>query len=459
LLSSCGNNFLARTPISQVSEADYFKTLDQIKGALIAVYEQLDVLAPEFVTLSIFKSDNFRFSSKIGHSYSFNDYSRNPSPLWANLYKLIYRSNLVIDKSKNVKFNNETKKKQYVGEARFLRGFAYFWLVRTFGKVPIVTKILTREEAVKVPRSPVTKVYDQIEKDLKFANNSLPENSEIGRVNKYVAEAMLAKVYIMESGYPVKRNKYKDAIPLLEDVIKSGKYKFDKNYADIFTLKGQSGSEILWSVVMSPSSKGPHHSPQFMIDTHGLRGGTQPFLSPEVAPGENPKLGDLWLSFKSGDIRKYVSLDSVGVNSTGDTLHLIANAKYRYGYVRGIGYTSDYILMRYANVLLLYAEALNHTNHASIIGNKWDIINRIRNRAGLPDVSTRTNFENTLLKEKRHEFVWENTRWFDLLRTNTFVKALKRVGHSNTNKNWRYVAIPENQIEIMKEIWSQNPGF
>ena len=343
-----------------------------------------------------------------------------------------------------------------LAEAQFIRGYAYFWLVRCYGEVPVVTGNATLDEALNMVREPVTTVYELVEDDFEFAINNLPEVSPKGRANKYVTEAELARVYLMQSGYPINENKLDEAIPLLEDIINSGRYQLEESYADIFTLEGENGPEIIWSGIMDANPNGNRHREAYLLDQNA---GPRAICDPEFAPGEDPLLGNLWLSFEPGDIRRRVSLDTAGVNNVGTHQKQMNNAKYRYGFVPGFGWTSDYIFTRYANVLLLYAEILHKTNHNSIIEGKWEIINKIRKRAGLEEVSPELDFMEVLLNERRHEFIWEAVRWFDMVRTNTFVEELQKVQHDNAVDFWKYLPIPIDELEKMGGLWENNEGY
>lgn len=453
VLSSCNNDFLNRNPLSSPNTGNYYQNESQIEGALIAAYDQLGNLAGEFVTINEFKSDNFQYWQYIESAYANNTYDRWESGLWLGLYQLVFRANQVINHVDNIE---SQEKNRFLGEARFIRGLAYFWLVRCYGEVPIVTGDSTLDGALNMSRASISDVYALVEDDFQFAVDNLPEESSKGRANKYVVEAELARAYIMQSGYPVNEDKLNEAIPLLEDIINSGKYRLEENYADIFTLEGENGPEVIWSAVMDANPNGNRHREAYLLDQFA---GARSICDPEFAEGEDPLLGNLWLSFESEDQRRDVSLDTAGLNNVGNTLKQMNNAKYRYGHVQGFGWTSDYIFTRYANVLLLYAEILHKTDHISVIGNKWDIVNRIRNRAGLENVSEDANFMEILLNERRHEFVWEAVRWFDLVRTNTFVEELKKVQHDNAADFWKYLPIPIDELEKMGGLWENNEGY
>lgn len=451
-LSSCGDDFLNRSPLSAPNVANYYQDESQIEGGVVAAYSQFAALASQLQTFEEFKSDNFKYYQYVEYAYSNNNYSGWESPLWSSLYQLIFRSNQVIN---NIPENMENADR-YIAEATFLRAYAFSWLVRAYGPVPIVLTPITREEAIQMKRNSEEEVYNQIENDLKYSIDHLPDIGPLGRANKHVAKAILAKAYIAQSGYPLNKNKYKEVLPLLEDIIKSNKYKLEEKYSDIFNLKGEKGDEIMWSAIMDGDQKGKQHSDQYLLDPNA---GVRALCEPEFAKGEDPLLGNLWLSFEKGDSRRDVSLDTISQGSDGIWQKQITCAKYKYGYETGIGWTSDYIFLRYANVLLLYAEAVHQTGHKSIIGSEWEIVNNIRKRAGLGDADSNLDFMDVLIEERRHEFVWEGVRWFDLVRTNTFIEKLKHVGKVNAADYWKYLPIPVSEMDKMGGIWENNEGY
>lgn len=173
-------------PLSYPNEANYYQDESQIEGAMTAAYSQFSSMANNLVSYVDFKSDNFKYSQYYEYSYSFNSYNEWVPLLWNNLFQLVFRSNQVILNMPE-DIENEI---QYLAEARFLRGYAYFGLVRACGNVPLVTKKLSREEAINMPRESVSDIYAFIESDLQFAVENLPEDAPMGK-----AISMLQKQY------------------------------------------------------------------------------------------------------------------------------------------------------------------------------------------------------------------------------------------------------------------------
>src|SRR5699024_5148610 len=157
---------------------------------------------------------------------------------WNNKYQFIYRCNKALEAIPEITAN-DTDKKRWEGEARFIRAILYFELVRIFGEVPIVTIPLSISEAYDVPKSSIEEVYDLIREDLEaiVSNQLLTREIVPGRASLYSAMALLGKVYVYRSGYPLNKNEWSKAADLLSQVIDSGEFEFMENYADIFAHK------------------------------------------------------------------------------------------------------------------------------------------------------------------------------------------------------------------------------
>ena len=158
---------------------------------------------------------------------------------WSELYQGIYRANVVIEGVPAIDMDTKLRAR-LVGEAKFLRAFFYFQLVKTFGGVPLITRTLNPDEYCQA-RAPIQAVWTQIETDLKEASEALPEKSaypgsEMGRATKGAANALLAKAYIFQS-------KWADALASSAAVIQSGEYDLEPNYADIFKISRENGTE------------------------------------------------------------------------------------------------------------------------------------------------------------------------------------------------------------------------
>ncbi|MEO6097314.1 MAG: RagB/SusD family nutrient uptake outer membrane protein, partial [Fibrobacteria bacterium] len=255
LVTGCGN-FLDKEPLGVESSANFLKTENQAILATTAVYDAAawrfsqeifewflgDVVsddaekggesAADWAELQQLKD----FRANAANSISFGR--------WSELYQGIYRANVVITKVPSIEMD-ATLRSRLVGEAKFLRGFFYFQLVKTFGAVPLITRPLNPSEYCQA-RAPIQDVWGQIEKDLKEASEALPEKSaypgsEMGRATKGAADALLAKAYIFQS-------KWADAMARSSVVIQSGQYNLESNYADNFKISHENGIESIFEI-------------------------------------------------------------------------------------------------------------------------------------------------------------------------------------------------------------------
>jgi hypothetical protein len=236
---------------------------------------------------------------------------------WNSIYNHIQRCNMVLESLDNVEGLEQDVKKQWEGEALFIRSLLYFDLVRYFGEVPLVTTTLSIEEAYKTPKATIKEVYDLIRDDLLkvVEDNLLSTNIVAGQANLYSAKALLGKVYVYRSGYPLNENEWTNAKTFLGDVIQSEKFQFLDNYADIFAFENENGNQSVFSIkFVDGTSEGnsfPSRNAPNEIQPSDFEFGGSPFrlfikeqFVDQIFPEEN-------------DVRKDISLRRSWLNKTG----------------------------------------------------------------------------------------------------------------------------------------------
>lgn len=464
IFASCSDE-LNLTPVSSKTEANFYKTPEHIELAINGCY---DALQQALVT----NLNSFRFSEARsdntwqGTEYddgAFTRFSEDPSTpslasCWNNKYQFIYRCNKVLEAIPNIDAN-EIDKKKWEGEARFIRAILYFELVRIFGEVPIVTTPLGIAEAYEVPKSSIEEVYDLIRDDLEaiVGNQLLSREIVPGRASLYSAMALLGKVYIYRSGYPLMKSEWTKAADMLGQVINSGEFEFMENYADIFAHKNENGRQSVFSIKFSNGiSEGntfPTRNAPNEIDPADFIYGGSPFrlfIKQEFVEQIFPE---------EGDLRKDVSLRTSWLNKTGVTVtHDPWCRKYAEynddpnGPVSsGNDWDIDWIVIRYTDVLMLYAEALNELEGPN--GEALEILNMVRSRAGLSNrtATDAATFRLWMEQERRSEFCFENQRWFDLVRTDRALEVMQNFlqeqggGFENnfTSRDKYYFPVPQ----------------
>ncbi|MFU8860140.1 MAG: RagB/SusD family nutrient uptake outer membrane protein [Cyclonatronaceae bacterium] len=386
---------------------------------------------------------------------------------WAGLYQGIRRANVVIEKVPAVDMN-ESLKNRYIGEARFLRGLYYFDLVRAFGGVPLIT---TTEPPLSVPRSSAAETYALIEQDLQFAIDNLPEkssygNEDLGRASRGAARALLAKVYLFQGNFPA-------AETLALQVITSNQYDLEPVFTYANGKNGEHGVESVFEIgaVESESVVGNQYA-----NTQGVRG------TPNRGWGFNRPSIDLRNAFEPGDPRRsgtIIELGDVidGITILGDAStpdvtrdaegNIIEIESYnRKVWIPGLSTDTQFghnrRLIRFSDVLLMAAEALNENNKPQ---DALIHLNRVRERARegnpdiLPDISVTNKDElrDIILLERRTELALEGHRFWDLVRTGKAPDELGPAGFV-TGKH-ELLPIPQNEIDLSQGTLNQNDNW
>jgi len=435
--------------------------------------------------------------------------------------------------------------KSIAAEASFIRAYHYFNLVRLYGDLFLIDEPITAEQAKTINRSAIATIYKLIEADLKntIANGNSASYSasslDLGRANVWAAKALLAKVYLTRGRQP-------EASTLLDSVIASSGYSLQSNYGSVFSVNNEMNSEILFAIRFKGGGLGmgnplanlfaPTNTGNAVIngDGKGYNTPTSELLNQFTA---SATVVDKRREFNIGEFAKYTSKTTVATNTAILTLTSLNNIKVGQ-FVSGLGITgstkkvktinsalsqvtlsaavsvpanttvsfftsvypnkyisptvlafdaeNDVPVLRYADVLLMKAEADGNTTASK------DLINLIRRRAGLADIVSFANqdaFEKALSLERKLEFAFENQRWFDLLRFNTtfqntankaeavmdahFTALYASVYSSfsvlpislaelqaNSNPNRYLLPIPQYEIDTNSFITiPQNPGY
>jgi tetratricopeptide (TPR) repeat protein len=369
---------------------------------------------------------------------------------WNHHYQCINRSNAIIGRIGSVNFTSEATKNQYLGEALFLRGLAYFNLVRIYGDVPLVTKEISSEEAYALKKTPADEVYTAIVSDLTQAGGLLPDSysgSNAGRAASGAAKSLLGKVYLT-------RKQYSEAARVLKEVIDGGQYALLPGYADVFRVENANHKESIFEVQYKANSQG-RGSPFATLFTPRTGNAGILLTGQGATQGYNRPTQDMINAYQTGDLRKEASLSATWTDGAR-----VNNDPYIKKYLSRQSNVSDgdanWIVLRYADVLLMYAEALNELGRA---GEALPFLNQIRVRAGLASLNglNQAQMRLALEQERRLELAFEGHRWFDLVRTGRAIAVMNSKGFSISEKDLLY-PLPQSQIDINPEI-KQNTGY
>ncbi len=464
-VTACQEKFIDLAPISSASTATFFKTQSDMITAINGAYATLQAGGQygDYYILGEIPSDNSTpaLSGSVTDQDEFDKfYIRTTNPVllarWNDGYRGIYRTNTVIDRIGAVAMN-EALKARITGEAKFLRALMYFNLVRVFGDVPLVLKEITDPaEGYDYERAPASAVYTQIVKDLSEAQQALPESysgTDVGRATRGAAKALLGKVYLTNK-------QYAEAAAVLKEVIDSGIYDLLPTYAAVFNPANKNSKESIFAVQYKKglvpregsgfgNSFAPTNSANAVIQFGG--------------GGNNQPTKDIELAYEPGDQRKGVSLATGYTNAQGNRVEAYYVKKFLDAPVVNGDSDDNWPVLRYADVLLMYAEVLNETGQTT---QALPFLNRVRTRAGLAPatVTSQADMRLAIEQERRVELAFEGHRWFDLVRTGRALPILQAkaaaIGiKTNLTANNLIWPIPQSQIDINPSKIKQNPGY
>lgn len=474
ILSSCVDDILDKKKPAELSSDTFFQSEDHAIWATNAIYNQLrdwDVHVFSYIGLGDIISDDSDKGSLPNDANFLNDIDNltfdasNISFLgvWSGYYRLIYRANLVIENVPKIEMDEELKVR-LVNEARMLRAYGYFNLVRWFGDIPLIDHPLDPDEYTQ-ERVPVSQIYNFIIEDLLSARENLPEksqfsSSDLGRVTKGTALGFLAKVYLTIGDYP---NAEKYAL----EVIESEEYELYPNYAELFREFAENSSESLFEVQAAAYEEGGGSTQYNQVQ--GVRG------SPNLGWGFNRPSNNLVTSYEPGDPRREATILYVGeVLPDGSAVVQDNEALFneRYNQKAWVGSHPGFQengpgnirILRYADVLLMAAEALNENDKPE---QALVYLNMVRERARgansfiLPDV-TETNkdaLRQRVWRERRSELAMEQQRWFDLQRQQRAAEVMQGVGKDFVVGKHELLPIPQSEIDLSGGVLTQNPGY
>lgn len=469
-----------------ITEQDYLKSETDYRTMLVSVYTPLQWLN-QAVPVGEIASDNAvsggENASDVLSLQQIDDYTHTSvnstlEELWKSAYEGINRANYMFQyKTTNLagdKIEFAGKEAMY-GEVYFLRAYYYFTLVKFFGNVPLFTdKRLSLSDSKTLKNATKVQVYEQVEKDLTEAIKVLPATQvQKGRITKYAAQALLGKVYLYQ-------NKFDLAGPMLDNVINSNAYSLVSNYASMFLASGENGAESVFEIQYSNNS--PYYNwggatrgqGNYAIQQCGIRGLNGSDAMPYAAGwSTNLPTQNLANAFAAGDQRKAATILDIeayktanpGLNITYQVAPFkntgLYNQKYlpRKGETSGqveLNYLNNFRIIRYADVLLMAAEAYNRATTVNDVKAK-DYLNRVRERAFSDQLhkidATGTTLRQAIWDERRVELAMEGDRFFDLVRTG---QAASKITGFIEGKHELF-PIPQHEIEISG--LGQNPKY
>lgn len=498
-LASC-SGFLDENPLSNVTDKNYYATESDAVGAVNAIYETVGIGSVSLwqgtgnantpyggVFYNNYYLTQELFSDNALHDYwiyaNFDNFSLSETDgqvkiLWYSFYRSINTANTAIDRIPAIDMD-AARRDHLVAEARFWRGLLYAEAVKLWGDMPLRLKpSQSVDELFGVERTDALTVLSTAIEDLEFAKDHFLEGyrTGYGRADAHMAEAVLAKVCLIKAARTHDDVDWKAAADHADAVIRSGKYDLFPDFVDNFTISKKHGIESV--VAINYGGDGLWKS-QFNVSL-------LPADIRQNSPGgnEGPSNANSWIvptealyrSFAEGDTRRDATIMKDFTYSDGSTFVFAEGAKYPYYFCKywdreaepmGQNSSQNYPYMRYSELLLIYAEALNEL-HDGPTDEAYDAINRVRDRAfkdngsGAHDLGglDYAGFRRALLDERRWELVLEGSRWFDLVRLSTdFAGDVRRVKPAAyVSDTHRLYPIPQYERLLNGKI-SQNEGY
>ena len=466
--SSC-SDFLEQNPQTDLSENDFYKTADDILSAVNGAYSSLqegDIYGNWYVFGEI-PSDNTRnqLSGSVTTQNEFDQFyidTQNSmiANFWKAAYKVINRTNTILGRIDGIEINTELANR-YKLECKFIRALMYFNLVRVYGDVPLVLKEISISESYDILREPKENVYNQIIADLKEAQD-LPvsySTAEDGRATQGAAKALLANVYMT-------LHKYAEAETILAEIINSGRYSLLENtpgslnidgYKNVFSPVNHNSKEGIFEIqfLKGGYGEGSNYANNFAPENSGTNvvavGGTGGNNIPEM---------DIFNAYVEGDLRRDFSM-SLGYYDNRKNNEWVESryvCKFMDVPYQNNDASNNYPVIRYADVILMYAEALNQNGKTA---EACKYLNMTRRRGfGYQTTETspvdlqttdKAQFALMVEQERRVELAFENHRWFDLIRTGRAVEVMRSKGFSLNETNL-ICPIPQKKIDVNPKL-------
>lgn len=494
-----------------VTPENYYTTEQEMTLALNGVYNRLIdtngrmyskglfsyfVVSDEFFYLKQFSVNNIRVMTMDAAHLDIGRF-------WEVLYEGVNRANLLIASLPDEKLDTENKK-AIKGEALFLRGYYYFLLTTFFGEVPLKTEPTLDASDHYLAKSPLKDIYARIVRDMQDAENLVKDIDALGsneRISKTGVQAILARVFLKMAGEPLKdESRYEDALYYANEVIASGKHALNEDYSAIFINQIRNVNEVrecIWEVGMYGNKIGSEDLAGSLGVENGILCRDQNIGYSGGAIHTTKKLYD---SFGEGDLRRdwaiapYYFVTTEGNTSkkyfTASQIYNRNCGKWRREYEIGTkaqSYTgTNFPVIRYSDVLLMKAEALNRCLGGPD-ANALEALNMVRRRAygkavDVPDPScdvaaglTMEEFQAAIEDERFREFCFEGMRKLDLLRWGTYVTTMKALAadiSSTAPADFQYAAnaglnvtdrnvlfpIPTTELTVNK-LMTQNKGW
>ncbi|MCC9134846.1 RagB/SusD family nutrient uptake outer membrane protein [Pontibacter silvestris] len=457
-LQGC-KDFLEEDPESFIAPQNFYQSAADAEAALNAAYDLLNNIGPDsrnFIIMGDVSSDDVFPLSNNNDRVQIDQFVHTPvngvlRETWRTMFQAITRTNAVIERVPAISMPDD-QKERIVAEAHFLRALYYFYLVRWYGPLPLITKETNALADVEYPsRASVEEVYDLIIADLTAAEAGLPATLSNGHATKGSATGLLAKVYLTQKEWALAAQKAKEVMDM-------GIYDLWPTYAEAFKIENENGKESLFEIqyVSGGIGQGSNFMTYFARENSPVTGRGWGSFQPTLEVIDT-------LRTDPADTRFDVNLvqDPVDDNYYVDK-YFDPDAKAAYEQ------DNNWKILRYADVLLMYAEALNEI--APDNPEAYTALNKVRRRAFEEDINasapqphdyanlSQSEFRRAVYGERRFELAFEGHRWFDLVRTGRLVSTMSAKGYSSVKPTHVYFPVPQDEVALNPNL-GQNEGY
>jgi hypothetical protein len=482
----CDEEFLNIPPEHFQTDGNFYQTEADFEQATIAVYANLQNYIKNAYVLEEMISDNTTPDNQLDQGQlggtrqlGFIDQFKMTSDAgpvndaWNIFYDAIKDCNFTLSFLEGADLDADFAKRTE-GELKFFRAFFHFVAVRYWGDTPLLLEPITSPEAAfAITRTPANQVYEAILSDATFAASNLPATytgNDKGRVTQGAAKMLLAKIYLTRKDYP-------NAQTQLNDIIGSTQYDLLGDYAAVFNPANKNHRESIFEVQFKEGPEGESSRFIYEFAPVGSRGVV--VLGPDGGGGRSIPTINMVNAYEPNDLRKDISVAYFDRNP----YPLWYIKKYDHDTDANFPRTPDnWPVYRYADALLMQAEVINEIGYQT--GTPFTLLNRVRTRAGLPDLTstdlpTQAAFRDAIARERRVELAFENHRWFDLLRTGKAIEVITAHGVEEKanptleppsfvaftpesfaiNQNRLVLPIPNRELDVSPNLQPQNGGY
>lgn len=475
LINGCGESALDPEVFSETAPENTFSSLEGIEAVLYGAHENLaqvggNFAAQELSHSAVMTDVGFATAGAIGNwALNFQDFildgvgSNLYSGMWNQPYQAIRNVHILLDNLDGANIS-DSNKELIRAEARFIRAVAYYKLYRLFGPVPLRT---STDQELELPKASEEELIGFIESELRDVIPGLPEYGQekaYGRAHKAAAMGYLTKLFL-------NTKQWQKTAEMAQEIIDLGTFDLFPSYFGLFQVANEGNEEIIWART-GRADLGRSANISFMNFAWPAGFKSNPRTGLQFCDGCRNFAtmlrlrDDFWLSFDPNDnrtdliIREYINNDDELINLLPPNDNVRPFKYWPADDFAGPAYGNDIPAIRYADILLSRAEALNEINGPN--QETIDLINQIRSRAGLnnltlSDFSSTEELRGHILDERGWEFWWEGKRRNDLIRHGVFIQLAQERGLPAQSHHVRH-PIPQFALDANPNL-EQNPGY